>query len=114
MNSSSPINMELVDDIVMAIPDDGWNKVKEKFAELFVDNMPAEILYKLTGEHEGYDKAETILAEYYEPDNQRIEVIIDAFKILGPNQTVYTLDLLFDIVSEDDEDTIESDLKALT
>ena len=111
--STPSINMELVDDIVMAIPDDAWDLVKEKFVELFVDNMPSEILRQLTGEPEGFSKAETILAEYYEPDTQRIELIVDAFKIIGPDQTVYTLDLL-GIVPEEEEDTIESDLKALT
>lgn len=111
--STTSINMELVDDIVMAIPDGAWDLVKEKFVEVFVDNMPAEILRQLTGDVEGFSKAETILAEYYEADTQRIELIVDAFKILGPDQTVYTLDLL-GIVPEEKEDTIEADLKALT
>ena len=113
MTSQTSINMSLVDDIVMAIPDNEWDRVKEKFVELFVDNMPAEILRQLTGEVEGFSKAETILTEYYEPDHQRIELIIDAFKIIGPEQTVYHLDLL-GIVPEEQEDTIESDVTALS
>jgi len=113
MTSQTSINMSLVDDIVMAIPDNEWDRVKEKFVELFVDNMPNEILRQLTGDVEGFSKAETILTEYYEPDHQRIELIIDAFKIIGPEQTVYHLDLL-GIVPEEQEDTIESDLTALS
>lgn len=111
--SNQMIDMDLVDDIVMAIPEDAWDKVKDKFVELFVDEMPYDIVEQLTGDHQGFDKAETILSEYYAPDIQRIEIIIDAFRIIGPKQTAYALDLL-GIVPEDQEDTIEEDLKALT
>ena len=113
--STSSINMDLVNDIVMAIPENGWDQVKEKLVEQFVDDMPSDILCLLTGDYEGYSQAETILAEYYEPDYQRIELIVDAFRIIGPDQTVYVLDLLdLDIMLKDEEDTIESDLKALS
>jgi len=112
---TSSINMDLVNDIVMAIPENDWDRVKEKLVEHFVDNMPSDILCQLTGDLEGYSQAETILAEYYEPDYQRTELIIDSFRIIGPSETVYVLDLLdLDIMLKDEEDTIESDLKALS
>ena len=41
--SNQMIDMDLVDDIVMAIPEDAWDKVKDKFIELFVDSMPYDI-----------------------------------------------------------------------
>tara|TARA_A100001201_G_scaffold1410_7_gene3555 strand:+ start:711 stop:1052 length:342 start_codon:yes stop_codon:yes gene_type:complete len=112
--SNQMIDMDLVDDIVMAIPEDAWDKVKDKFIELFVDSMPYDIVEQLTGDHQGFDKAETILSEYYAPDIQRIEIIIDAFRIIGPEQTAYALDLLGIVPEEKEEDTIEADLGALT
>lgn len=95
-NSSSMIDMQLVDDVVMAIPDDCWDKVKAKFVEEIVNEMPSEILQALTGssDDKSYAKAETILAEYYEPDTGCIEIIVDAMKLIGPEQTLYNLDLL--------------------
>jgi hypothetical protein len=107
------INMDLVDDVVMAIPDDAWPKVKERFVTMIVDKMPATVLHSLTGEAEGWDKAESILAEFYEPDTQRIEIIIDAIKLLGDETTCYTLDLL-GITPQMEEDEIAEDLGALT
>jgi hypothetical protein len=112
--SNQMIDMDLVDDIVMAIPEDAWDKVKDKFIELFVDSMPYDIVEQLTGDHQGFDKAGTILSEYYAPDIQRIEIIIDAFRIIGPEQTVYNLDLLGIVPEGEEEDTIEADLRALT
>tara|TARA_B100001939_G_scaffold348095_1_gene372597 strand:+ start:6069 stop:6413 length:345 start_codon:yes stop_codon:yes gene_type:complete len=113
--SNETIDMDLVNDIVMAIPENDWDRVKETLVEHFVDNMPSDILCQLTGDLEGYSQAETILTEYYEPDYQRIELIVDSFRIIGPNQTVYVLDLLdLDIMLKDEEDAIESDLKALS
>ena len=112
--SNQMIDMDLVDDFVMAIPEDAWDKVKDKFIELFVDSMPYDIVEQLTGDHQGFDKAETILSEYYAPDIQRIEIIIDAFRIIGPEQTAYALDLLGIVPEEKEEDTIEADLGALT
>ena len=108
--SNQMIDMDLVDDFVMAIPEDAWDKVKDKFIELFVDSMPYDIVEQLTGDHQGFDKAETILSEYYAPDIQRIEIIIDAFRIIGPEQTAYALDLLGIVPEEKEEDTIEADL----
>ena len=95
-NNSSMIDMQLVDDVVMAIPDNAWDKVKAKFVEIIVDVMPSEILKALTGsaDEKAFAKAETILSEYYEPDTGCIEIIVDAIKLLGPEQTLYTLDLL--------------------
>lgn len=112
--SNQMIDMDLVDDFVMAIPEDAWDKVKDKFIELFVDSMPYDIVEQLTGDHQGFDKAETILSEYYAPDIQRIEIIIDAFRIIGPEQTAYALDLLGIVPEGKEEDTIEADLGALT
>jgi hypothetical protein len=112
--SNQMIDMDLVDDFVMAIPEDAWDKVKDKFIELFVDSMPYDIVEQLTGDHQGFDKAETILSEYYAPDIQRIEIIIDAFRIIGPEQTAYALDLLGIVPETEEEDTIEADLGALT
>ena len=95
-NNSSMIDMQLVDDVVMAIPDDAWDKVKAKFVEIIVDVMPSEILKALTGsaDEKAFAKAETILAEYYEPATGCIEIIVDAIKLIGPEQTLYNLDLL--------------------
>ena len=95
-NNSSMIDMQLVDDVVMAIPDDAWDKVKAKFVEIIVDVMPSEILKALTGsaDEKSFAKAETILAEYYEPATGCIEIIVDAIKLIGPEQTLYNLDLL--------------------
>tara|TARA_B100000073_G_C23499007_1_gene478940 strand:- start:99 stop:470 length:372 start_codon:yes stop_codon:yes gene_type:complete len=107
------VNMDLVDDIVMAIPDDAWPQIKERFISMIVDQMPGPVLFSLTGEVEGYAKAETILTEFYEPDTQRIEIIIDAIKLLGDETTCYTLDLL-GIVPQMEEDEIAEDLGALT
>jgi len=109
------INMQLVDDIVMSIPDAAWSKVKEKFISMIVDQMPSVVLHSLTGDPLGWDKAESILAEFYEPETQHIEIIIDAIKLLGNETTCYTLDLLGIIPQvEEEEDEIAEDLGALT
>jgi hypothetical protein len=94
MNSTNNemIDLDLVDQVVANIPQQTWEMVKEAIIVNLVDNMPADILVKLTDDPVGFEKAEAILDEYYELPERQSDLIIDAFKILGLEHTIHLLD----------------------
>ena len=97
MISSNPnkvINLDLVDLVCDNIPDWTWTVVKEQLIDAMVDVMPTQILEQLTGDPLGDERALEILDDYYRSNETNKDLIIDAFKILGEDQTTYLLDAL--------------------
>ena len=88
---NEPIDLNLIDQIVALIPAHTWPVVREGLITTFVDNMPADIVEQLTGDPMNFDRAEEILYSFYD-NNKNKELIIDSFRILGQEHTVYLLD----------------------
>jgi hypothetical protein len=89
------IDLDLVDKVVELIPPITWDTVITGIITKVVDNMPSNVLTQLTGSYDGFDHAEAILNDYYR--NEELEykdLIIDAFKMLGVENTLYYLDSL--------------------
>jgi hypothetical protein len=93
-NPNKAINLNLVDLVCDNIPEWTWTVVKEQLIDAMVDAMPTHILEKLTGDPTGDERALEILDDYYESDELNKDLIVDAFKILGEDQTTYLLDAL--------------------
>jgi hypothetical protein len=92
-NDSSLIDLDLVDKVVALVPQHTWKTVQEYIIDQLVDLMPSTVLEDLTGDPVGFDKAEAILYEYYNTHSNE-DLITDAFKILGEENTLYMLDSL--------------------
>ena len=89
-----PIDVSLVDQVVARIPEHTWEDVRTAIITNIVDAMPSEILMQLTDAPDDFDRAEEILYDYYELPERKQDLIIDAFKILGEDNTLYMLDAL--------------------
>jgi len=89
-----PIDLDLVDQVCERIPNDTWTMVRNAIVANVVDNMPSDVLLKLTGEPDNFDRAEEIVMDYYRIPERNQELIVDSFKILGPENTLYLLDSL--------------------
>lgn len=89
------IDLDLVDKVVKLIPPITWDTVITGIITKVVDNMPSDILTQLTGSYDGFDQAEEILNDYYRNEEREYkDLIIDAFKMLGVENTLYYLDSL--------------------
>lgn len=89
------VDLDLVDKVVELIPPITWDSVITGIITQIVDGMPSDILQKLTGSFDDFDRAEQILHDYYRSeDRDNKELIIDAFKMLGAENTLYFLDSL--------------------
>ena len=89
-----PIDVSLVDQVVARVPEHTWKDVRTAIITNIVDEMPADILMQLTDSPDDFDRAEEILYDYYELPERKQDLIIDAFKILGEENTLYMLDAL--------------------
>jgi hypothetical protein len=92
MTQTQPIDLDLVDQIVNLIPNDKWDLVRQTVVEKIVDNMPSEILQKLTGSCDDFDQAEERLSNFYADETH--EVIIDFINIIGLETSIQILDNL--------------------
>jgi len=92
--TNQPIDLDLIDQIVALIDEKHYENLAKKFSEVFVDEMPSTVLYKLTDTYDDFEKAEAILNSYYMESNSLKELIIDSFNILGDQRTVAVLDSL--------------------
>ena len=100
------IDLDLVDQVVSNIPQHTWEMVKEAIIVNIVDNMPSDILVKLTDDPTGFEKAEAILNDYYALPEKQSDLIVDSFRILGLEHTVHLLDSMqLDKVAEARIDT---------
>jgi len=93
-NPNQAINLDLVDQVCEHIPTWTWPIVKKHLVNALVDAMPTTVLENLTGDPTGDDRAIEILDDYYRSDETNKDLIVDAFKILGEDQTAYLLDAL--------------------
>ena len=93
-NPNVGINLDLIDEVVDRIPEWTWSVVKDRLVTDLVDSMPTTVLERLTGDPGGDDRAQEILDDYYASPNKNKDLIVDSFRIIGEEQTLYSLDSL--------------------
>ena len=93
-NPSTGINLDLIDQVVDRIPEWTWSVVKDRLVTDLVDAMTTKVLERLTGDPTGDDRAQEILDDYYASSDRNKDLIVDSFKIIGEEQTLYSLDSL--------------------
>ena len=93
-NPSAGINLDLIDQVVDRIPEWTWPVVKDRLVTGLVDAMPTKVLERLTGDPGGDDRAQEILDDYYASSDRNKDLIVDSFRIIGEEQTLYSLDSL--------------------
>jgi hypothetical protein len=93
-NPNIGINLDLVDNVVDRIPRWTWPVVKDRLVTGLVDAMPTTVLERLTGDPGGDDRAQEILDDYYASSDRNKDLIVDSFRIIGEEQTLYSLDSL--------------------
>jgi hypothetical protein len=93
-NPNTGINLDLIDEVVDRIPGWTWSVVKDRLVTDLVDAMTTTILERLTGNPNGDDRAQEILDDYYASSDKNKDLIVDSFKIIGEEQTLYSLDSL--------------------
>ena len=89
--STELIDLDLVDKVVALVPGHAWDFVNGYLIDQLIDAMPSTVLEKLTGDPCGFDRAEEILNNYY-AESSHEDLIVDAFKILGAENTLYMMD----------------------
>jgi hypothetical protein len=94
MTNSNSIDSDLVDKVVQLIPLNTWPIVRTAIIGTLVDSMPSDVVKRLTGKLNDFDKAEEILIDYYQHDERNTNLIEDAFQILGEETVMYLLDSL--------------------
>ena len=97
MNNTTPddcIDLDLVDKVIALIPDNTWNVVVSGLVNALIDAMPSDVLIQLTGDINGFDRAEEILMSYYNEPDQTQSIIADTFRILGDETTLYLLEAM--------------------
>lgn len=93
-NPNVGINLDLIDEVVDRIPEWTWSVVKDRLVTDLVDSMPTTVLERLTGNPTGDDRAQEILDDYYALPSRNKDLIVDSFRIIGEEQTLYSLDSL--------------------
>lgn len=91
-NPNAGIDLNVVDQVIQLIPEWTWPVVKQALVNQLVSAMPTDILEKLTGDPTGDDLAQEMLDDYYKPNELNNDLIVDSFRILGQEQTLYILE----------------------
>ena len=97
MNNTTPddcIDFDLVDKVIALIQDNTWDVVVSGLVDALIDAMPSDVLIQLTGDINGFDRAEEILMSYYNEPDQTQSIIADTFRILGDETTLYLLEAM--------------------
>lgn len=94
MTNSNMIDLDLIDQVVERIPLHTWPNVRDAVIASLIDYMPSTVVERLTGDPQDFDKAEKILSNYYQDNERNLNLIRDAFQILGEETTLYLLDSL--------------------
>lgn len=89
-----PVYVSLAEEVIARIPDHTWEDVKTAIITNIVDLMPSTVLEQLTNSPDDFDRAEEILDAFYLLPERKLDLIIDAFKIIGEDNTLYMLDAL--------------------
>jgi hypothetical protein len=103
--TSELIDLDLVDKTIALIPEQAWPQVQQVIVTTLVDNMPGSVLETLTGSYDNFDRAEEILYDYYQLPKKQEDLIVDAFKIMGP---VNCLELLHSLNLSKEDGVSES------
>ena len=93
-NPNIGIDLDLIDQVIDRIPKWTWSVVKDRLVTDLVDSMPTTVLERLTGDPGGDDRAQEILDDYYASSDRNKDLIVDSFRIIGEEQTLYSLDSL--------------------
>jgi hypothetical protein len=93
-NPNIGIDLDLINQIIDRIPEWTWSVVKDRLVTDLVDSMPTTVLERLTGDPGGDDRAQEILDDYYASPDRNKDLIVDSFRIIGEEQTLYSLDSL--------------------
>ena len=93
MISESLVVKDVTELIADCIPDAEWERVCHHLVEKIVDNMPSDVMMKLTGKCDAFETAEQLLNAFY-IDAPHSELIKDSFRLVGAEQTAYHLDSL--------------------
>ena len=93
-NPNIGIDLDLIDQVIDRIPEWTWSVVKDRLVTDLVDSMPTTVLERLTGDPGGDDRAQEILDDYYALSDRNKDLIVDSFRIIGEEQTLYSLDSL--------------------
>jgi hypothetical protein len=93
-NPNISIDLDLIDQVIDRIPEWTWSVVKDRLVTDLVDSMPTTVLERLTGDPGGDDRAQEILDDYYASPDRNKDLIVDSFRIIGEEQTLYSLDSL--------------------
>ena len=93
-NPNIGIDLDLIDQIIDRIPEWTWSVVKDRLVTDLVDEMTSSVLEKLTGDPLGDERAQEILDDYYASSDRNKDLIVDSFKIIGEERTLYSLDSL--------------------
>jgi hypothetical protein len=91
-NPNIGIDLDLIDQVIDRIPEWTWSVVKDRLVTDLVDSMPTTVLERLTGDPGGDDRAQEILDDYYASSDRNKDLIVDSFRIIGEEQTLYSLD----------------------
>jgi hypothetical protein len=92
MTEDQFIDHDLVNQVLEHIPRFAWTIVRDAIITNLVDSMPSDVVERLTGDPENFDRADEILQDYYKPNERKFNLIEDAFKLLGEENTMYLLD----------------------
>ena len=92
MTEDQLIDLDLVNQVLEHIPRFAWTVVRDAIITNLVDSMPSDVVERLTGDPKNLDRADEILQDYYKPNERKCNLIEDAFKILGEENTMYLLD----------------------
>ena len=93
-NPNIGIDLDFIDQVIDRIPEWTWSVVKDRLVTDLVDSMPTTVLERLTGDPGGDDRAQEILDDYYASSDRNKDLIVDSFRIIGEEQTLYSLDSL--------------------
>ena len=93
-NPNIGIDLNLIDQVIDRIPEWTWSVIKDRLVTDLVDSMPTTVLERLTGDPGGDDRAQEILDDYYASSDRNKDLIVDSFRIIGEEQTLYSLDSL--------------------
>jgi len=93
----TPLQPQLVSDVTEliadSIPDHELDRVRIALVSRIVDEMPSEIMLKLTKSTEDFELAELILNTHYK-ERPMVDLIVDSFQLIGSEQTADLLDSL--------------------
>ena len=82
----------LAKSIVERIPEHTWSDVKSSLITRIVDQMPSQVLERLTGEPDNFDRADEILDSFYQLPDKAVELMVDAITIIGDEELLFFLD----------------------